>query len=80
MPLTFPFNKTYAALENQFDDAMLSRAVRDACQGYDPTLRAEALAWLWVCCPDVAEGLTLPTPEVAALSGLVDAYLERQAA
>ncbi|MCB0061202.1 MAG: hypothetical protein KDE19_03775 [Caldilineaceae bacterium] len=67
-------------MENQLEDALLSRAVRDACQRYDPALRAEALAWLWVCCPDVAEELTLPTPEIAALAELVDAYVERQAA
>lgn len=67
-------------METQLNDAMLSRAVRDACQQQNPTLRTEALAWLWVCCPDVADQLTLPTPEVAALTQLVDAYVERLAA
>ncbi|HRW06807.1 MAG TPA: hypothetical protein P5121_17005 [Caldilineaceae bacterium] len=46
---------------------MITQAIEDACQCCDMRLRAEALAWLWICCPDVADQLTLPTPEVAAL-------------
>jgi hypothetical protein len=70
----------FAADTRQLNDAMLSRALRDACQLWDPALRIEALAWLWVCCPDVADELALPTPEAATLTQLVEAYVARQAA
>lgn len=77
MPLIFPF-KVDALLDSQLDDALLVRAVRDACRVDNPALRGEALAWLWVCCPDVADELALPTPEAATLTQLLAAYLTRQ--
>jgi hypothetical protein len=77
--LTFPF-KAPALLDSQLDDALLVRAVRDAYRLDNPALRSEALAWLWVCCPDVADELALPTPEAATLTQLVAAYVTRQAA
>ena len=47
------------------DDALI-RAIRDARQTCDKALRQEALAWLWICCPDIADELRLPTPETVA--------------
>ena len=46
------------------DDALLC-AIRDARQTCDKALRQEALTWLWICCPDIADELGLPTPETA---------------
>jgi hypothetical protein len=41
----------------------LSQVIQEARQTRDPVLRQEALDWLWVCCPDIAEQLALPTSE-----------------
>lgn len=58
-------------------DEMLTRAVQDATQACDPTLRWEALAWLWVCCPDVADQLLLPWPELIDMQQKAADYLYR---
>ncbi|MEZ4861124.1 MAG: hypothetical protein R3C14_07455 [Caldilineaceae bacterium] len=52
-------------------DEMLEHAIRDALQTADPHLCAEARAWLWVCCPDVADDLGLAYP--------ADAQVQQQA-
>jgi len=57
---------------------MLSCAVQDACQVHNGALRQEARAWLWVCCPDVAEQLGLPLGEINEVGHLAAAYLNRQ--
>ena len=46
----------------ELGDDVLARAIRDARQTCDPALQQEALAWLWVCCPDVADELDLALP------------------
>jgi hypothetical protein len=53
---------TEAALLND----ITADALRDAQQHYDPQRRQEALTWLWICCPDLATDLDLPTPEADA--------------
>ena len=58
-------------------DGMLQHAIQDATQPCDLPLRWEALAWLWVCCPDVADQLHLPWPEAPDLSQKAADYLER---
>jgi hypothetical protein len=58
-------------------DEMLHRAIQDATQAFDPDLRWEALAWLWVCCPDVAEQLFLPWPERIDVQRKATDYLSR---
>lgn len=57
---------------------MLSRAVQDACQSADRALRQEAQAWLWVCCPDVAEQLELTAVEISDVPQLALYYMNRQ--
>lgn len=64
-------------------DTMIVRAVRDAQQSHDLTLQQEARAWLWICCPDLADQLDLPSPapacEIAGKApGEVAAYAQRQ--
>lgn len=62
-------------------DEMVQHALQDASQSRDLGLRWEALAWLWVCCPDIAEQLLLTWPE--GIPATVDvqqqatAYLDR---
>lgn len=62
-------------------DEMVKHAVQDATQSYDLDLRWEAVAWLWVCCPDIADQLlpTLPESEPAYidLHQHATAYLAR---
>jgi len=58
-------------------DGMLKHAIQDATQPCDLQLRWEALAWLWVCCPDVADQLHLSWPEAPDLSQKAADYLER---
>jgi hypothetical protein len=43
-------------------EEVTAHAIKDAQQALDPTLQQEALAWLWVCCPDLADELGLPLP------------------
>ena len=61
-------------------DTMIGRAVRDAHQHEDPALRDEASAWLWVCCPDLADQLDLPNPVATEMPDEVMAYSRRQRA
>jgi len=59
-------------------DGLLPRAIKDAKQAKDCALQQEALAWLWVCCPDVADELALPTPEeTSAIQPDITGYLQR---
>jgi hypothetical protein len=58
-------------------DGMLQHAIQDATQPCDLVLRGEALAWLWVCCPDVADQLHLSWPEAPNLSQKAADYLDR---
>lgn len=44
-------------------DEMVQHALQDATQSCDLDLRWEAVAWLWVCCPDIADQLLLTLPE-----------------
>jgi hypothetical protein len=55
-----------------------ARALKDARQSDDPVLGQEALAWLWVCCPDLADELGLPPP-AASVDAEATNYLERLA-
>ncbi|MEZ4730940.1 MAG: hypothetical protein R3E79_27785 [Caldilineaceae bacterium] len=58
-------------------DEMVQHAIQDASQLTDPSLRWEALAWLRVCCPDIAEQLRLPWPEALDVSQKAAAYMDR---
>jgi hypothetical protein len=57
---------------------MTARAIKDAGQTDDPVLQQEALAWLWVCCPDLADELRLPAP-APAVDAQATNYLDRLA-
>lgn len=57
---------------------MLSRALQDASQSVDLALRHEARAWLWVCCPDVADQLELSAAEGGDVPHLAICYMDRQ--
>lgn len=61
-------------------DAMMQHAIQDAIQSSDPFLRGEALAWLWVCCPDIADQLRLPWPEATDVQQKAAAYMDRRPA
>jgi len=65
-------NSTFAMV-----DAMVQHAVQDATQSADCALRWEALAWLWVCCPDIADQLRLPWPEATDVAQQAAAYMDR---
>jgi hypothetical protein len=54
------------AAESAVVESVTSVALRQARQSDDPLLQREALSWLWVCCPDVAEAMGLPTPATHA--------------
>lgn len=58
-------------------DEMVKRAIQDATQAGDLPLRWEALAWLWVCCPDIVDQLFLPWPSAVDVQLKAAAYLER---
>lgn len=58
-------------LEEMVMDEMVKHAIQDATQLRDSVLRREALAWLQVCCPDIADQLPsagLPPADAATLS------------
>jgi hypothetical protein len=57
---------------------MTACAIKDAGQTDDPVLQQEALAWLWVCCPDLADELRLPAPATAVAAQAIN-YLDRLA-
>lgn len=62
-------------------DEMVKHALQDAAQSCDLGLRWEAVAWLWVCCPDIADQLLLnwseEMPERIDLQQKAAAYLAR---
>lgn len=64
IPLGNAAPKSAPAAQTGFElgDDLLARAIRDARQTRDLVLQQEALAWLWVCCPDVADELDLALP------------------
>ncbi len=72
-------------LEEMVMNKMVKHAIQDATQSCDPALRWEALAWLQVCCPDIAdqlpsagaEALSLMMVESIDLHQKAVAYLER---
>ena len=43
-------------------ESVTALALRQAQQSQDPALQGEALSWLWLCCPDIAEEMNLPGP------------------
>jgi hypothetical protein len=55
-------------------DQTIARAIRDATQRADPELQQEAAAWLWICCPDVAEQVELPELHYDSMPALAAAY------
>jgi len=61
-------------------DGVLTHALKDAKQAKDGALQQEALAWLWVCCPDIADELALPTPETGTIQPDITEYLQRYSA
>ena len=61
-------------------DGILTHAIKDARQSQDRSLQQEALAWLWVCCPDIADDLNLPTPETGEIQPDFTEYLQRYSA
>ncbi len=61
-------------------DGMLQQAIADARQSQDPVLQQEAISWLWVCCPDVADELRLPRPRGLTKGHAVVDYARRFAA
>jgi hypothetical protein len=71
-----PMDKTNLELT----DGILTRAIKDARQSQDRSLQQEALAWLWVCCPDIADDLSLPALETGAIQPDVSEYLQRYSA
>lgn len=69
-----PLDRGYAM------DGLLQQAIADARQSQDRALQQEALAWLWICCPDVADDLHLPRPNLRKAQFAVVAYADRYAA
>jgi hypothetical protein len=61
-------------------DDMLRQAIADARQSQDSILQQEAITWLWVCCPDVADELRLPRPKTLKNGPLTVDYARRYAA
>jgi hypothetical protein len=61
-------------------DEMLRQAIADARQCQDSLLQQEATTWLWVCCPDVADELSLPRPKALKNGSLTVDYARRYAA
>jgi hypothetical protein len=61
-------------------DEMLRQAIADARQCQDSLLQQEAITWLWVCCPDVADELSLPRPKALKNGHLTVDYARRYAA
>jgi hypothetical protein len=72
-------------IEEMVMDQMVKHAIQDATQSWDIDLRREALAWLQVCCPDIAdqmpsagaETLSMMVVETIDLHQKAAAYLER---
>jgi hypothetical protein len=72
-------------LEEMVMNEMVKHAIQDATQSCDPALRREALAWLQLCCPDIADQLppagaqtlSLMVVEAIDLHQKAATYLER---
>jgi hypothetical protein len=43
-------------------ETVTALALCHAQQSQNPALQSEALSWLWLCCPDMAEEMNLPEP------------------
>lgn len=75
-------------IEEMVIDEMVKHAIQDATQSCDLALRREALAWLQVCCPDIADQLPVASAESRSMIvvEMIDlhqkaaAYLERHPA
>jgi hypothetical protein len=63
--------------DNEVVQRVTIRAIHDARQTVDLKLQGEALAWLWVCCPDLADELELPTLPPIAFDLQAIRYLDR---
>lgn len=53
----------------------IDRAIRDALQTADPARRQAAAAWLWICCPDIAEQVDLPELHLDTIPTLAATYV-----
>jgi hypothetical protein len=53
---------TPSANEQEATHSAIAHALHDLTHAPDPAQQQAALAWLWVCCPDIAEELRLPAP------------------
>jgi hypothetical protein len=60
-------------------DQTIARAIRDATQTADAALQREAAAWLWICCPDIAEQVELPELHYDTLPTLAAGYVTGEA-
>jgi hypothetical protein len=67
--------QTGSAEDGSIDD-VTAHAIKDAQQTQDSVRQQEALAWLWVCCPDLADELQLPLPS-SEPEAEIEHYLER---
>jgi hypothetical protein len=56
----------------------IARAIRDATQSSDAARRQEAVSWLMICCPDIAEQMELPELYSDAMPALAAAYLSEK--
>lgn len=63
----------------ELDNDVLARAIRDARQTRDKVLQQEALAWLWICCPDVADELGLGMPVATPVTNPAQAHTAPEA-
>ncbi len=67
-------------IEEMVMDQMVKHAMQDATQAFDPALRWEALAWLQVCCPDIADQLPSASAETLSLMMVETFDLHQKAA
>lgn len=51
------------ATNHEITHSAIAHALHDLAHAPDFAQQQAALAWLWVCCPDIAEELDLPTLE-----------------
>ena len=71
----FESHDSYARRVDGAVGQTIARAIRDATQSTDPALRQEAVAWLWICCPDIAEQVDLPDPDIDAMPAHATSYV-----
>lgn len=76
-PMSLPTRPTPDEATFGMVDEMVKHAIQDATQTGDLPLRWEALAWLWVCCPDIADQLLMPWPKAVDVQQKAAAYLDR---